>query len=99
MRWAEDNHLFIIGSLSFAAATLGRTALRRRWPGCIRLHISGMGLSYILLLTAFYVDTGPKLPLWKDLPPIMYWLLPSAVGVPLIMRALMRHPLIQHPNG
>jgi hypothetical protein len=34
-----------------------------------------MGLSYILLLTVFYVDNGKSLPLWKELSPITYWLL------------------------
>ena len=62
MRWAEDYHLFILGALSFIAAFLGRRARRRR---SIRLHIRGMGLSYILPLTAFYVDNGHSLPLWK----------------------------------
>lgn len=90
MRWAEDYHLFILGTLSFAAGSLGRSALRR---GCVRLHITGMGLSYILLLTAFYVDNGKSLPLWRDLPIIAYWLLPGTVGLPLIVRAVWRHPL------
>ena len=27
-----------------------------------------MGASYILLLTAFYVDNGKNLPLWRELP-------------------------------
>jgi uncharacterized membrane protein len=90
MRWAEDYHLFILGALSFTAAFLGRTARRQ---GSIRLHITAMWLSYILLLTAFYVDNGRSLPLWKDLPPIAYWLLPGALGIPIIIRALMRHPL------
>jgi len=98
LRWAEDYHLFILGTLSFATATLGRTALRKRWLNWIRLHICGMGLSYILLLTAFYVDNGPNLPLWKELPPSTYWLLPSAIGLPLMVRALLRHPLVQHPT-
>src|SRR5215510_14796856 len=31
MRWAEDYHLFILGTLSFATPSLGRMALRRRW--------------------------------------------------------------------
>ena len=87
LRWAEDYYLFILGTLSFAAASFGRTARQRRWPGWVRLHISGMGLSYILLLTAFYVDNGKSLPLWKELPPIAYWLLPSAIGLPLIVNA------------
>ena len=99
LRWAKDYHLFILGTLSFAAATLSRTALRKRWRGWVRLHIFGMGLSYILLLTAFYVDNGPNLPLWKELPPSAYWLLPSAIGIPLMVRALLRHPLVQHATG
>lgn len=96
VRLADDYHLFILGVLSFTAAFLGRTALRRRWRGWIKLHVSGMGLSYILLLTAFYVDNGKSLPLWKELPPIAYWLLPGAVGIPLIVRALLFHPLARH---
>jgi len=72
MRWAEDYHLFILGTLSFAAASLGRMALRRSWRNRIRSHISCMGLSYILLLTAFYVDNGKNLPLWNKLPQIAF---------------------------
>jgi hypothetical protein len=41
-----------------------------------------MGMSYILLLTAFYVYNGKSLPLWKELPPFAYWILPGAIGVP-----------------
>jgi hypothetical protein len=52
-----------------------------------------MGLSYVLMLIAFYVDNGKQLPpLWKDLPHVTYWLLPLAIGIPLIVRALLRHP-------
>ena len=94
LRWTEDFHLFILGTLSFAAASFGRTAHRRRWYGWVRLHIIGMGLSYILMLTAFYVDNGKSLPLWKELPAIAYWILPSAVGLPLIVNALLHHPLV-----
>jgi len=94
LRWAEDYHLFILGTLAFTAATFGRMAHRRRWYGWVRLHIIGMGSSYILMLTAFYVDNGKNLPLWKELPPIAYWILPSAVGLPLIVHALLHHPLV-----
>jgi peptidoglycan/LPS O-acetylase OafA/YrhL len=96
MRWEEDYHLFILGALAFAAAALGRRTRRQRWHAWLQLHITGMGVSYILLLTAFYVDNGKNLPLWKELPPIAYWLLPTAVGVPLIVHALLRHPLVGH---
>jgi len=99
MRWAEDYHLFILGSLSFGTASLGRIAIRPRWRNWVRLHITCMGLSYILLLTAFYVDNGKNLPLWNKLPPIAFWLLPGAVGIPFIVRALLRHPLVQRSKG
>jgi uncharacterized membrane protein len=93
MRWAQDYPLFIIGMASFAAAWLGRAARRNRWRGWVRLHISGMGASYVLLLIVFYVDNGANLPIWRDLPRFTYWLLPIAVGVPLILFVLIRHPL------
>jgi hypothetical protein len=41
-----------------------------------------MSASYVLLLTAFYVDNGKHLPVWRSLPHLAYWLLPSAVGLP-----------------
>ena len=92
-RWAEDYPLFLLALAAFAAASVGRTAMRRRWPGFVRLHIAGMGGSYIVLLTAFYVDNGPQLPLWRDLPPLAYWTAPAAVGLPIMLFALLRHPL------
>jgi hypothetical protein len=93
VRWGQDYHLFILGALSFGAASLGRMARRHHWRSWVRLHLTGMGLSYVLLLTAFYVDNGHSLPLWKDLPSITYWLTPGALGIPLIIVALLRHPL------
>jgi len=94
MRWAENYHLFILGALSFASALFGRTAIQRRWHRWPRLHLTGMGASYIFMLTAFYVDNGKNLPLWRELPQIAFWFLPSVVGVPLILYALRRHPLV-----
>jgi len=98
VRWAQDSHLFILGALSFAAAYFGREARRHRWRYWIRLHIAGMGTSYILLLIAFYVDNGKSLPLWKELPPVTYWLLPTVIGIPLVVRALLWHPLISRSD-
>lgn len=93
VRWHEDYHLFILGTLALAAAYLGRRARRKRCSNWVKLHITGMGMSYVLLLTAFYVDNGKNLPLWRDLPAIAYWLIPAAIGIPLIGHALLRHPL------
>ena len=97
-RWPHNNHLLILGILSFGAGFAGRSARRRLWPGWPRYHMTGMGLSYILLLTAFYVDNGPNLPVWKDLPNWSYWLAPSLIGLPILVWALFRHPLVRSNN-
>jgi uncharacterized membrane protein len=94
MRWTADYHLFVLGTLSFAAAIAGRTAVRRCWRRWPQLHLTGMGVSYTLMLTAFYVDNGPNLPLWRELPWLAFWVLPGAIGSPLILYALFRHPLV-----
>ncbi len=94
-RWAEDYDLFILGAFSFAAAYTGRAAMRQRWRNWARFHVMGMGTSYILLLTAFYVDNGKNLPLWGELPQIAFWILPSAFGIPIIAYMLARHPVIR----
>jgi hypothetical protein len=93
IRWSEDYHLFILGLVAFAFAYFGRAAARRRPYPWVKLHLVGMGSSYIFMLIAFYIDNGKNLPLWKELPQTTYWLLPSAVGIPLIIHALLWHPL------
>ena len=93
VRWPENYHLFFLGALSLVTAMVGRTALRQRWRNWVRLHISGMSLSYVLMLTAFYVDNGKNLPLWRELPQWAFWVLPTVLGLPIILHALLRHPL------
>lgn len=94
LRWPANTHLLVLGVLSFAAGAVGRMAKRRLWPGSLRAHATGMALSYILLLTAFYVDNGPHLPIWRSLPAVAHWLLPSIVGFPILIWTLTRHSLI-----
>jgi hypothetical protein len=96
VRWSEDYHLFILGTLAFLAAHLGRTARQQQWRKWPWFHVSGMGASYILLLTAFYVDNGKNLPLWRELPQSAFWVLPSAIGIPIIVYALSRHPIVRN---
>jgi hypothetical protein len=93
-RWTEDYQFALLGTLAFGAALFGRTARRHRWTGWPRLHITGMGMSYVLLLTAFYVDNGKNLPFWKELPPIAFWIVPGLVGLPIIIWALLKHPVV-----
>ena len=91
MRWAESAYLIVLGAIALAFASVGYCARKRRWPGWLTAHMVGMSLSYIVLLTAFYVDNGRNLPLWNKLPTVAYWLLPTIVGLPLILRALRRY--------
>src|SRR5436190_2176045 len=53
-------------------------------------HIAGMGIGYTAMITAFYVDNGPHLPLWDRLPVLAFWLLPAAIAAPIITRAIIR---------
>jgi hypothetical protein len=96
-RWRENDHLFVLGALSFGAAVVARQMVRSGpvTRARLRLHLVAMAVSYILLLTAFYVDNGKNLPLWKELPALAYWTVPAAVGLPLVIRTLLRHPLVR----
>ena len=89
MRWAQDWYLFALGAVAFTAATAGYLHRRYHRPGDTG-HIAGMGIAYTAMLTAFYVDNGPHLPLWDRLPTLAFSLLPSAIAVPLITRAIIR---------
>ena len=90
MRWTEDRHLFFIGVVAFGAGAVGYLARKQRWRGWLRIHIPSMALSYVALLTGFYVDNGPNLPGWKYLPHLAFWILPSLIATPLVFRALRK---------
>jgi hypothetical protein len=90
-RWTEDYYLVILGTLALITASLGRVAFHSHWHFRTQVHISGMGLSYTLMLVAFYMDNGRNLPLWRDLPAFTYWMLPGVIGTALILYALMRY--------
>jgi hypothetical protein len=89
MRWAQDWYLFVLGAVAFTAATAGYLHRRYHRPGDTG-HIAGMGIAYAAMLTAFYVDNGPHMPLWDRLPVLAFWLLPAAIAAPLITRAIIR---------
>ncbi len=97
LRWRQDYYLFIIGAIAFTAATIGYQHRRRHRPGDTG-HIAGMGIAYVAMLTAFYVDNGPHLPLWDRLPTLTFWLLPSAIGAPIITRAII-HARAHNTSG
>lgn len=86
--WAHLRHLPALGAAAGMLAGLGYAARRIRWPGWLPAHITGMAGSYTAMLTAFYVDNGPRLPLWNQLPPLTFRFLPTAIAAPLLVRAL-----------
>lgn len=98
-RPAETWPLLALGTASVAFAVLGRRLRRRAPRGWVRGHVVAMGASLVLMLTAFYVDNGPHLPLWERLPAWTFWVLPAGLGVPLVVRSLLRHPLARRDDS
>lgn len=99
LQWPHDLHLLIIGSGAFVSVFLGRSAAKRQPPRWPRMHTIWMGTSFILLVTGFYVDNGRNLPLLRLLPQWSYWVLPSVIGIPIIVGALRMHPLNKTEPG
>lgn len=91
LRWPHNTHLLVLGALAFGLGLGGLAVRRRGAPGWAPWHLSGMGGSYIVLLTGFYVDNGRQLPVWKLLPSWAYWVVPAAVGLPIIVRAIRKY--------
>lgn len=98
-RWSTDAYLFFIAVVGYSFALGGYVARRfRRARWMIRLlgknwvdaHIIGMIGSYIVLLTGFYVDNAHLIPLLNQLPQITFWVLPTMIGIPFIIRSISR---------
>ncbi len=91
IRWQHNRHLLAIATVTAALATVGWLARRRRWRRWMLWHGTAMSGAFITLLTGFYVDNGPQLPVWNRLPPLAFWFLPAAVGLPLTFWALVHN--------
>jgi lysylphosphatidylglycerol synthetase-like protein (DUF2156 family) len=98
-RWSTDAYLFFIALVGYGFALGGYTARRfRREPWLMRLlgknwvlaHIVGTIGSYIVLLTGFYVDNAHLIPLLNRLPLLTFWVLPTVIGIPFIVRSISR---------
>jgi hypothetical protein len=98
LRWSEDAYLLVLGTLAFSCALFGVAARRQHWRGWTTAHVLGMSGSYIVLLTAFSVDNGPRLPLWKELPPIAFWIGPTLAGAPIVARSVAPHARFARPS-
>ncbi len=98
-RWSADAYLFFIALVGYGFALGGYVASRfRREPWLMRLlgknwviaHIVGTIGSYIVLLTGFYVDNAHLIPLLNQLPQLTFWVLPTVIGIPFIVRSILR---------
>jgi hypothetical protein len=98
-RWSIDAYLFLMALIGYGLA-LGGYAIRRfrREPWVTRVlgkqwviaHIVGMIGSYIVLWTAFYVDNAHLIPLLHQVPPLIFWVLPTLIGLPFMVLSISR---------
>jgi hypothetical protein len=98
--WQKDSYLFYTALVSYGLVLIGFTAgqrrrnaglsvvQRKRW---LRVHILGMIGSYIGLLTAFLVDNGDQIPFVNSLPVLAFWFIPGIIGLPFLVRSLLRY--------
>ena len=77
LAWERSWGFLPIAAFSYANAFVGYIAAKRRRRGWPRVHIGGMGGSYIALTTALLVvNLGDRLP--------VVWFLPTIIGSPII---------------
>jgi hypothetical protein len=98
--WPADAYLLALATIGYGCALGGYVARRfrlRPWvrrllgPQWIAAHIVGMMGSYVVLWTAFYVDNAHLFPLLKDLPSLVFWMGPSIIALPFLLRFLARY--------
>jgi hypothetical protein len=98
-RWGADAYLFALAVLGYSLALGGYSARRfRHTPWLHRLlgeywviaHLVGMIGSYVVLLTAFYVDNVHLFPVINRLPTLVFWAAPSLIAIPFLVRAIAR---------
>lgn len=84
MHWEKSSYLFYIAVFSYALALLGYLSAKIRWKNWVGAHIGGMLGSYIGIVTATIVVNVANMALLNDLPPLLFWLLPTIIGTPFI---------------
>jgi uncharacterized membrane protein len=84
--WERRKWFLVVSALSYAFALMGYLAVKRRKPGWVHIHLSGMCASYAGLWTAvllvewenFFGSPGVESPI--------AWLLPAIIAAPIIVR-------------
>jgi hypothetical protein len=54
------------------------------------VHITLMIGSYVVLWTAFYVDNAHLIPGLNRLPSLTFWVAPTVIALPFLVRSLTR---------
>jgi hypothetical protein len=97
--WPADAYLFGLAVLGYCFALSGYSARRfRQTPWLRRLlgeywviaHLTGMIGSYVVLWTAFYVDNAHLFPGFNRLPTLTFWVAPTLIAVPFLVRSIRR---------
>jgi hypothetical protein len=73
-----------IAAGSYAFALVGYVAAKQRWKGWLGAHVTGQGGSYIAMTTALLVVNWQALTGTRGIESPWAWVLPTAVGTPLI---------------
>jgi hypothetical protein len=98
-RWTADAYLFGLAVLGYGFALGGYGARRFRQAPWLRhalgeywviAHLSGMIASYVVLVTAFYVDNAHLFPGFNRLPIIVFWVAPTLVALPFLALSIQR---------
>lgn len=98
-RWQADAYLLGLACVGYSFALGGYSARRFRQTPWLRhlfgdwwviAHLTGMIGSYVVLWTAFYVDNAHLFPGLNRLPTLTFWVAPTLIAVPFLVRAIAR---------
>ena len=90
LNWQRSWWLLFVSVFSYAFCLRGYLAEKQRSPQWLKKHISGMLGSYVAMSTAFIVVNVGRVDVLKTLPPLLFWILPTVIAVPLIKRTIKK---------
>ncbi len=91
LHWEQSWWFVFVAAFSFFFAWKGKRAVKNRKVGWIKSHISGMLGSYIAMTTALLVVNVSSIPGHQTIPTFIYWMLPTIIGTPLIVRTIKEY--------